>query len=89
LSKPGESFERAVAYLLTFGGFVVKEQPHPVRVGGQTIGDLDVLAVDPKSGGTLVAVTCKEWRDAEPHAKDFHHFLSLMEIESIRHGIVA
>ena len=67
----------------------MKEQPHPVRVGGQTIGDLDVLAVDPKSGGTLVAVTCKEWRDAEPHAKDFHHFLSLMEIESIRHGIVA
>jgi len=67
----------------------VKEQPHPVRVGGQTVGDLDVLAVDPKSGGTLVAVTCKEWRDAEPHAKDFHHFLSLMEIEGIKYGIVA
>jgi len=67
----------------------VKEQPHPVRMGGQTVGDLDVLAVDPKSGGTLIAVTCKEWRDAEPHAKDFNHFLSLMEIEGIKHGIVA
>lgn len=68
---------------------MVKEQPHPVRMGGETVGDLDVLAVDPRSSGTLIAVTCKEWRDAEPHAKDFNHFLSLMEIEGVKHGIVA
>lgn len=87
-SRAGESFERAVAYILTSAGFVVREQPHLVRLGGETVGDFDVLAFDPKSNNT-VAVTCKEWRDLAPQAKDFNHFLSLMDIENIKHGIVA
>jgi len=87
-SRPGESFERAIAYILTSAGFVVREQPHFVRVSGETVGDFDVLSFDPKSNIT-VAVTCKEWRDQAPQAKDFNHFLSLMDLENIRHGIVA
>jgi len=69
-------------------GFVIKEQPHDVKVAGETVGDFDILAFDPKSD-TTIAVSCKEWKDQPPHTKDFNHMQSLMNIEGIKHGLVA
>ncbi len=86
--KPGESFERAMAYIMGNAGFIVRETPHQVKVSGEVVGDFDVLAVDPKSN-TTIAVTCKEWKDQPPQTKDFNHFMSLMDIEGVKHGIVA
>jgi hypothetical protein len=77
-----------MAYIMDRAGFIVQEQPHRVRVGGEDVGDFDVLAVDPKSN-TQIAVTCKEWKEQPPQTKDFDHFLSLMDHEGIKHGIVA
>jgi hypothetical protein len=88
LARPGQSFERAISYILTFAGFIVREQPHPVKLGSEIVGDIDIIAFDPKSN-TTIAVTCKEWRDQAPQAKDFNHFLNLMDIENLKHGIVA
>lgn len=86
--KAGESFERAIAYIMAAAGFIIKEQPHPVRLSGTIVGDVDVLAIDPRSK-TPIAVSCKEWRDQAPQSKDFNHFISMMEIENIQHGIIA
>jgi hypothetical protein len=86
--KVGESFERAIAYIMAAAGFVIKEQPHDVKVAGEKVGDLDVLAYDPKSDSTI-AVSCKEWKDQPPHTKDFNHMKELMDIENIKFGIVA
>ncbi len=47
-----------------------------------------MLAIDPKSE-TTIAVSCKEWKDQPPHTKDFNHMKELMDIEGIKHGIVA
>ena len=69
-------------------GFVIREQPHNVKVAGEIVGDLDILAFDPKSN-MPVAVSCKEWKDQPPHTKDFNHMKELMDIEGIKHGVVA
>ena len=86
--KGGESFERAIAYIMAAAGFVIREQPHQVKVGGETVGDFDILAFDPKSDATI-AVSCKEWKDQPPHTKDFNHMKELMDIEDIKYGVVA
>jgi len=86
--RSGESFERVIAYIMKEAGFVIREQPHDVRVGGETVGDFDILAIDPKSEIT-VAVSCKEWKDQQPHSKEFNHLKELMDIENITHGVVA
>lgn len=86
--KAGESFERAIAYIMAAAGFVIREQPHSVKVAGEIVGDLDILAFDPKSDA-VIAVSCKEWKDQPPHTKDFNHMKELMDIEEIKHGVIA
>ena len=86
--RSGESFERAIAYIMATAGFVIREQPHQVKAGGETVGDFDILAFDPKSDASI-AVSCKEWKEQPPHTKDFNHLKELMDIEEIKYGVVA
>jgi hypothetical protein len=90
MSRAGKSFERAIAYFLTSAGFKTSKEPHLVRLEGtiEPVGDLDIVAVDPQSN-ERIAVTCKERGDSTPSSSDFNHFIRLMDIEGIRHGIVA
>lgn len=86
--KAGESFERNIAYILVKGGFYVDpDQPHQVKLDGRVVGDIDILATDPKSE-TKIGVTCKNW-ETNPESRDFNHFLSMLEIENITHGVLA
>jgi hypothetical protein len=86
--KAGESFERNIAYILIAGGlYVDPDQPHQVKLEGKVVGDIDILATDPKSD-TKIGVSCKNW-ETNPESKDFNHFLSMMELENLTHGILA
>jgi len=63
--KAGESFERNIAYILIAGGlYVDADQPHQVKLEGKVVGDIDILATDPKSG-TKIGVSCKNWEIRE------------------------
>jgi hypothetical protein len=86
--KAGESFERNIAYILIAGGlYVDPDQPHQVKLEGKVVGDIDILATDPKSG-IKIGVSCKNW-ETNPESKDFNHFISMLELENLTHGILA
>jgi hypothetical protein len=51
------------------------------------VGDIDILAVDPKSD-IRIGVTCKNW-ETNPESKDFNHFVSMLELEDLTHGVIA
>ena len=87
-SKRGDSFEARIALLLSTAGFTIKEQPHLVKFRGKTIGDLDVLAQDPQTR-TVIGVSCKEWFGSTPGSEQFSHFVEMLEMEKLRHGIFA
>jgi len=86
--KAGESFEHAVTLILKSAGFVVERQPYVIRAASETIGDIDILLRDPITK-QLIGVSCKDWTDSTPHTKDLHHFISLLEREEIKYGIMA
>lgn len=73
--------------MATAGFYVDPDQPHQVKLDGKVVGDIDILAVDPKSD-LRIGVTCKNW-ETNPESKDFNHFLSMLEIENITHGVLA
>jgi hypothetical protein len=86
--KAGESFERNIAYMMTNAGlYVDPDQPHQVKLDGKVVGDIDILAVDPKSD-IRIGVSCKNW-ETNPESKDFNHFISMLEFENITHGVLA
>jgi hypothetical protein len=86
--KAGESFERNIAYMMANEGFYVDpDQPHNVKLDGKVVGDIDILATDPRSE-TKIGVSCKNW-ETNPESKDFNHFLSMLEFENITHGVLA
>jgi hypothetical protein len=88
LSRPGESFERAIAYLLAFAGFEIVEQPHWVYIDGEKVGDLDILLKDPKTG-VYIGCSCKEWSNIIPGSSEFNHFVKMLEVENLNYGIFA
>ena len=59
------------------GLYVDPDQPHQVKLEGKVVGDIDILAVDPKSD-IRIGVTCKNW-ETNPESKDFNHFVSMLE----------
>jgi hypothetical protein len=86
--KAGESFERNIAYIMANAGlYIDPDQPHQVKLDGKVVGDLDILAADPKSD-TRIGVTCKNW-ETNPESKDFNHFMSMLELENLTHGVIA
>jgi hypothetical protein len=74
--------------MMTNAGFYIDpDQPHQVKLDGKVVGDIDILAVDPKSE-IRIGVTCKNW-ETNPESKDFNHFISMLEFENITHGVLA
>lgn len=84
----GQSFEARIALLMANSGFVIKERPHAVYLGGKNIGDLDVLAEDP-STKSLIGVSCKEWLTTTPGTPEFNQFVAMLKVEKIKYGIFA
>lgn len=87
-TKHGESFEKRIALILNNAGFVVSNNPISVKSQGAIIGDLDVVAQDPKSG-KQIGVSCKEYFSTNPSSENFSHFVEMLEHEGIFHGIFA
>jgi len=81
----GESFEDAIAFLLSIAGFRVLEHRKLVKVGDDVVGDIDVLAYDPLTN-THIAVECKD-QQQPASAEQFNDFMKMLDIEGIRHGI--
>jgi hypothetical protein len=87
-SKQGDSFEVRIAHLLNIGGFQIKELQHRVIYNGQNIGDLDIVAEDPKTH-VVIGVSCKEWLSGPPGSEQFSHFIEMLENENLKYGIFA
>ncbi|MDE1818696.1 MAG: restriction endonuclease [Thaumarchaeota archaeon] len=87
-SKQGDSFEVRMAHLLKIGGFQIKELQHRVMESGQNIGDLDIVAEDPKTHA-IIGVSCKEWLSGPPGSEQFSHFIGMLESENLEYGIFA
>lgn len=87
-TKPGESFEKRMALILNNAGFIVGNNPVSVKSHGQIIGDLDIVAQDPKTG-KLIGVSCKEYFTTNPSSENFSHFVEMLEHESMTLGIFA
>ncbi|MDE2588656.1 MAG: restriction endonuclease [Patescibacteria group bacterium] len=87
-SKQGDSFEVRIAHLLNIGGFQIKELQHRVIYDGQNIGDLDIVAEDPKTHA-VIGVSCKEWLSGPPGSEQFSHFIEMLESENLKYGIFA
>ncbi|MBI3640659.1 MAG: hypothetical protein HY223_10190 [Thaumarchaeota archaeon] len=87
-SKQGDSFEVRIAHLLNIGGFQIKELQHRVIESGQNIGDLDIVAEDPKTHA-VIGVSCKEWLSGPPGSEQFSHFIEMLECENLEYGIFA
>jgi len=82
----GEAFEHAVALLLNALGFqVISPDPYRVKIGGQVVGDLDVVCRH-KETGTIIGVQCKDW-SSPPGAEQLDHFAATLERVKLRHGI--
>lgn len=81
----GESFEDAIAFLLSIAGFRILEHRKPVKVGDDIVGDIDVLAYDPLTN-THIAVECKD-QQQPASAEQFNDFVKMSDIEGTRHGI--
>ena len=86
----GESFERAIAYLLVFAGFEIVEQPFWVCIEGKRVGDLDILLRDPETG-VYIGCSCKDWPSSEyvPGSSEFNHFVKMLEAVNLTYGIFA
>lgn len=87
-SGKGDSFEARIALILSKAGFTILERPHQVKLGDQTVGDLDVFAEEPYTH-ERIGVSCKEWFGATPGSQEFSHLVEMMEIENIKYGIFA
>ena len=87
-SKQGDSFEVRIAHLLNIAGFHIKELQHRVIYDGQNIGDLDIVAEDPKTHA-VIGVSCKEWLSGPPGSEQFSHFIEMLEFENLKYGIFA
>ena len=83
----GESFEDAIAFLLSIAGFRILEHRKLVKVGDDVVGDIDVLAYDPLTNAHI-AVECKD-QQQPASAEQFNDFMKMLDIEGIRHGIFA
>ena len=87
-TKSGDSFEVRMAHLLKIAGFQIKELQHRVIESGQNIGDLDIVAEDPKTHA-VIGVSCKEWLSSTPGSEQFSHFIEMLETEDMKYGIFA
>lgn len=87
-TKHGESFEKRIALILNSAGFTVSDKPISIKSHGAIIGDLDVVAHDPKTG-KHVGVSCKEYFATNPSSENFSHFVEMLENEKMSFGIFA
>ncbi|MEM2159751.1 MAG: hypothetical protein QXN55_02210 [Candidatus Nitrosotenuis sp.] len=87
-TKSGDSFEKRMALILNSAGFSVSDKPISIKSHGVIIGDLDIVAQDPKSG-KLIGVSCKEYFSTNPSSENFSHFVEMLEHENIPYGIFA
>ncbi len=87
-TKHGESFEKRIALILNSAGFTVSDKPISIKSQGAIIGDLDIVAYDPKTG-KHIGVSCKEHFAGNPSSENFSHFVEMLENEKILFGIFA
>lgn len=89
-SRKGEAFEKLIRHILNSAGFtILKFREHRLKINSDYIGDLDVLALDPKTN-LRIGVSCKEYHgDQKASSEEFSHFISMLEHEGIKHGIFA